>query len=128
MLHRSVAVANSAVALVSPGVQPDLFRHNVSVVSGSARQSFGRGQIIRRHPKYETYWAGSDPRADGCARPLIDKRQRCKNNDSLSFPFSLLCNRNMVGRRSDGKELETLYGSLLPVGISIVPFCVMQSA
>eukprot|EP01046_Picozoa_sp_COSAG06_P059574 COSAG06_NODE_12368_length_1390_cov_1.370256_1_plen_310_part_00 len=43
--------------------------HNISVISGSARQSFGRGQIIRRHPDYETYWAGSDPRADGCAAP-----------------------------------------------------------
>ena len=41
--------------------------HNIRVVSGTARQGFGRGQIIRRHPEYETWWAGSEPRADGCA-------------------------------------------------------------
>ena len=47
----------------------DLIRrgHNIKVVSGAARQSFGRGQIIRAHPESGAWWAGSDPRADGCA-------------------------------------------------------------
>ncbi len=35
-------------------------------VSGYARAMFGRGQIIRREPD-GVLWAGSDPRADGCA-------------------------------------------------------------
>ncbi|MDW8325116.1 MAG: gamma-glutamyltransferase family protein [Anaerolineales bacterium] len=35
-------------------------------VGGYARAVFGRGQIIRREPD-GVLWAGSDPRADGCA-------------------------------------------------------------
>jgi gamma-glutamyltranspeptidase/glutathione hydrolase len=40
--------------------------HTVVPVSGYARATFGRGQIIRREPD-GTLWGGSDPRADGCA-------------------------------------------------------------
>ncbi len=40
--------------------------HDVVPVSGYARATFGRGQIIRRDPN-GTLWGGSDPRADGCA-------------------------------------------------------------
>lgn len=35
-------------------------------LGGFARATFGRGQIIRRDPD-GVLWAGSDPRADGCA-------------------------------------------------------------
>jgi gamma-glutamyltranspeptidase/glutathione hydrolase len=38
-----------------------------AVVSGYNRATFGRGQIIRRDPQSGVLWAGSDPRADGCA-------------------------------------------------------------
>jgi len=41
--------------------------HPVSRVSGVERSLFGRGQIIRRDPASGVLWAGSDPRADGCA-------------------------------------------------------------
>jgi gamma-glutamyltranspeptidase / glutathione hydrolase len=40
--------------------------HTVTPVSGYARATFGRGQIIHREPD-GTLWGGSDPRADGCA-------------------------------------------------------------
>lgn len=40
--------------------------HQVEVASGYARAIFGRGQIIRREAD-GVLWAGSDPRADGCA-------------------------------------------------------------
>jgi gamma-glutamyltranspeptidase/glutathione hydrolase len=40
--------------------------HEVSVVTGYNRSVFGRGQIILRQPD-GVLWAGSDPRADGCA-------------------------------------------------------------
>lgn len=39
-------------------------------VIGMARSLFGRGQIIRRDPTSGVLWAGSDPRADGCAMAL----------------------------------------------------------
>ncbi len=41
--------------------------HEVIPVSGYARATFGRGQIIRRDPDTCVLCAGSDPRADGCA-------------------------------------------------------------
>lgn len=41
--------------------------HNVRFMKGMHRQTFGRGQIIRVHPQSGVWWAGSDPRADGCA-------------------------------------------------------------
>jgi gamma-glutamyltranspeptidase / glutathione hydrolase len=42
--------------------------HEITVVSGSSRASFGLGQIIRRDGD-GILWAGSDPRGDGCATP-----------------------------------------------------------
>ncbi len=45
--------------------------HPVMPVSGLGRQGFGRGQIIRRDPENGVLWAGSDPRADGCAMTLV---------------------------------------------------------
>jgi gamma-glutamyltranspeptidase/glutathione hydrolase len=47
-----------------------LMGHPVIPVSGYARGLFGRGQIIRRDPQSGVLWAGSDPRADGCAMTL----------------------------------------------------------
>jgi gamma-glutamyltranspeptidase/glutathione hydrolase len=44
--------------------------HPVQPVSGHARALFGRGQIILRQPDSGVLWAGSDPRADGCAMGL----------------------------------------------------------
>jgi len=35
------------------------------------RAQFGRGQIIRRNPDTGVLEAGSDPRADGCAVPVL---------------------------------------------------------
>jgi len=40
--------------------------HTIVPISGYARATFGRGQIIVREPD-GTLWGGSDPRADGCA-------------------------------------------------------------
>jgi gamma-glutamyltranspeptidase/glutathione hydrolase len=45
--------------------------HRVTPVSDWARAYiFGRGQVITREPSTGVLWAGSDPRADGCASPL----------------------------------------------------------
>ena len=44
--------------------------HPVTPVGGIERSLFGRGQIIRRDPHSGVLWAGSDPRADGCAMAL----------------------------------------------------------
>lgn len=51
--------AEAAAGLSSRG-------HAVSFVSGHGRSLFGRGQVIRREAD-GVLWAGSDPRADGCA-------------------------------------------------------------
>ena len=65
-----------AVAL-EEGIPPQVIArlaelgHPVSQVSGAARSLFGRGQIIRRDPASGVLWAGSDPRADGCAMTLV---------------------------------------------------------
>jgi gamma-glutamyltranspeptidase/glutathione hydrolase len=45
--------------------------HSVEFVRGSARAIFGRGQIIQRDPESGVLSGGSDPRADGCAVPLV---------------------------------------------------------
>jgi gamma-glutamyltranspeptidase/glutathione hydrolase len=45
--------------------------HPVERVSGHARATFGRGQVIWREPASGVLWGGSDPRADGCAMALI---------------------------------------------------------
>jgi gamma-glutamyltranspeptidase/glutathione hydrolase len=44
--------------------------HPLMPVSGHARSMFGRGQIILRDAETGVLWAGSDPRADGCAMSL----------------------------------------------------------
>jgi gamma-glutamyltranspeptidase/glutathione hydrolase len=45
--------------------------HPVYPVSGYDRSIFGRGQVILRNAETGVLCAGSDPRADGCAMPLI---------------------------------------------------------
>jgi len=45
--------------------------HPVYSVSGYDRSLFGRGQVILRDAETGVLCAGSDPRADGCAMPLI---------------------------------------------------------
>lgn len=57
---------------ISPQVMARLSElgHPVTPVSGMRRALFGRGQIIRRDPTTGLLWAGSDPRADGCAMAL----------------------------------------------------------
>jgi len=45
--------------------------HRVKPVSGYGRSEFGKGQIIWRDPESGVLWAGSDPRADGCAMTLL---------------------------------------------------------
>lgn len=44
--------------------------HRVTPVSGYARATFGRGQIILRDSSDGVLWGGSDVRADGCAMSL----------------------------------------------------------
>ena len=53
-------------------VMSDLVRmgHSVTPVSGLARSTFGRGQVIWRDPENGVLWGGSDPRADGLAMGL----------------------------------------------------------
>jgi gamma-glutamyltranspeptidase/glutathione hydrolase len=55
-----------------PDIQADLEKmgHGVYSVSGYARSTFGRGQIIRRDASTGVLCGGSDPRADGCAMSL----------------------------------------------------------
>jgi gamma-glutamyltranspeptidase / glutathione hydrolase len=67
--------AGGQVALeegISPEVQAELGKmgHSVYSVSGYARSTFGRGQIIRRDASTGVLCGGSDPRADGCAMSL----------------------------------------------------------
>jgi gamma-glutamyltranspeptidase/glutathione hydrolase len=45
--------------------------HPTFTVSGQERAIFGRGQIILRDSATGVLTAGSDPRADGCAAPLL---------------------------------------------------------
>ncbi len=45
--------------------------HNLVYVTGYERTLFGRGQIIVRDPASGMLCAGSDPRADGLAAPLV---------------------------------------------------------
>lgn len=45
----------------------ELMGHPVMAVSGLRRSMFGRGQVILREAQTGVLWAGSDPRADGCA-------------------------------------------------------------
>jgi len=54
-----------------PDIVQELGRlgHSPHIVSGISRSDFGLGQIILRDG--ETWWAGSDPRGDGCALGLL---------------------------------------------------------
>jgi gamma-glutamyltranspeptidase / glutathione hydrolase len=52
-------------------VELPLRGHPVHRVTGWERALFGRGQVIVRDPASGLLTGGSDPRADGCARPLI---------------------------------------------------------
>ncbi|MCU0489918.1 MAG: gamma-glutamyltransferase [Anaerolineales bacterium] len=56
---------------IAPAVMERLAKmgHAISQVNGFERGLFGRGQIIQRDIR-GVYWAGSDPRADGCAMTL----------------------------------------------------------
>ncbi len=45
--------------------------HPVRRVTGWERALFGRGQVILRDPETRLLTGGSDPRADGCALPLV---------------------------------------------------------
>jgi gamma-glutamyltranspeptidase/glutathione hydrolase len=45
--------------------------HSIRVVAGWERALFGRGQIIIRDSQTGVLAGGSDPRADGCAQPLL---------------------------------------------------------
>lgn len=59
---------------IAPSVQQDLARmgHNNPVfLTGWRRTDFGMGQIIQRHPETGVLCAGSDPRSDGHAVPLV---------------------------------------------------------
>jgi gamma-glutamyltranspeptidase/glutathione hydrolase len=53
-------------------VQAELSKlgHTLYSVSGYARSTFGRGQIIHRNASTGVLCGGSDPRADGCAMSL----------------------------------------------------------
>lgn len=42
-----------------------------ALVRGTEREVYGRGQIIVRDPLTGVLTAGSDPRADGCAVPVV---------------------------------------------------------
>jgi gamma-glutamyltranspeptidase/glutathione hydrolase len=64
--------AGGRVALeegIAPAVMKKLAEmgHAIRPVTGHERGIFGRGQIILREPGTGVLWAGSDPRADGCA-------------------------------------------------------------
>lgn len=62
---------------IEEGVSPEVFTrlekmgHLLKWEGGMGRASFGRGQIIRRNPQTAVLEAGSDPRADGCAMPVL---------------------------------------------------------
>jgi gamma-glutamyltranspeptidase/glutathione hydrolase len=45
--------------------------HSLKWDESPYRAQFGRGQIIRRNPESGVLEAGSDPRADGCAMPVL---------------------------------------------------------
>jgi len=67
--------AGGKVALeqgISDTIQAELEKlgHPVHAVSGYARSTFGRGQIILRDNQTGVLCGGSDPRADGCAMSL----------------------------------------------------------
>jgi len=67
--------AGGTVALeegIPPAVMSALEQmgHQIKPVSGFARATFGRGQVIVRDRESGVLWGGSDPRADGLAMSL----------------------------------------------------------
>jgi gamma-glutamyltranspeptidase/glutathione hydrolase len=67
--------ASGRVALeegISPQVMTTLeaMGHSIRPVSGFDRALFGRGQVIVWDKDQGVFWAGSDPRSDGCAMTL----------------------------------------------------------
>ncbi len=67
--------ANGSIGLEA-GIPKDVINrlgdmgHTIEEISGYARATFGRGQIIVRDADSGVLWGGSDPRADGCAMSL----------------------------------------------------------
>lgn len=64
--------------LLEEGIRPDVrerllqMGHNdPAFFTGWERENFGMGQIIRRDPLTGVLCAGSDPRSDGHAVPLV---------------------------------------------------------
>jgi gamma-glutamyltranspeptidase/glutathione hydrolase len=57
---------------IAPQVLAELIAmgHPAEMISGYARATFGRGQVILRQPESGVLWGGSDPRTDGCAMSL----------------------------------------------------------
>jgi gamma-glutamyltranspeptidase / glutathione hydrolase len=49
----------------------EMMGHPMVPISGFERSVFGRGQIIQRDPQNGVFWAGSDPRSDGCAMTIV---------------------------------------------------------
>ncbi len=68
---------NYGMVSLETGIPEDTFHalaemgHPVSRVAGMGRALFGRGQIILRDDESGILSGGSDPRADGCAMPLV---------------------------------------------------------
>jgi gamma-glutamyltranspeptidase / glutathione hydrolase len=68
-----------AIVSIEEGIAPDVIDglrelgHNVKIVTGYGRGLFGRGQIIKvgKDEGQGVHSAGSDPRGDGAAFPLI---------------------------------------------------------
>jgi gamma-glutamyltranspeptidase / glutathione hydrolase len=67
--------ASGGQIAIEEGIDPatmerlSVMGHSISRVTGFERGLFGRGQIIQRDLN-GVFWAGSDPRADGCAMSL----------------------------------------------------------
>lgn len=64
--------------LIEEGVDKEVIEgliklgHDVKVVSGDARNNFGRGQVIKKHSLDKLVWAGgSDLRGDGASVPFV---------------------------------------------------------
>ena len=68
---------NGTATAIEDGVPMETFHrlqkmgHPLKWLQGMQRAQFGRGQIIRRNPDTGVLEAGSDPRADGCAVPVL---------------------------------------------------------
>lgn len=70
--------SSSGRILLEEGIRPDVrdrllqMGHNSPVfLTGWERVNFGMGQIIHRDPSSGVLCAGSDPRSDGHAVPLL---------------------------------------------------------